>query len=90
MLTFDTNFWGAVRVLQASLPLMPTSGLLHMLVHVCCEVFVTRLWPASSVCQAHMRSALDSPDRLSLCFTHCAAASYSAPRTLKFKATLIL
>ncbi len=26
MLTFDTNFWGAVRVLQASLPLLPTSG----------------------------------------------------------------
>ena len=26
MLTFDTNFWGPIRVLQASLPLMPTSG----------------------------------------------------------------
>lgn len=26
MLTFDTNFWGSIRVLQAALPLMPTSG----------------------------------------------------------------
>lgn len=25
-LTFDTNFWGPVRVLQAALPLMPTTG----------------------------------------------------------------
>ncbi|KAL0048017.1 hypothetical protein WJX82_005770 [Trebouxia sp. C0006] len=25
-LTFDTNFWGTVRVFQAALPLMPTSG----------------------------------------------------------------
>ena len=31
MLTFDTNFWGSIRVLQAALPLMPTSGtLLHL------------------------------------------------------------
>jgi NAD(P)-dependent dehydrogenase (short-subunit alcohol dehydrogenase family) len=25
-LTFDTNFWGPVRVLQAALPLMPNTG----------------------------------------------------------------
>lgn len=25
-LTFNTNFWGPVRVLQAALPLMPTTG----------------------------------------------------------------
>ncbi|KAL3154538.1 hypothetical protein ABBQ32_013996 [Trebouxia sp. C0010 RCD-2024] len=31
MLTFDTNFWGSIRVLQAALPLMPKSGYARIL-----------------------------------------------------------
>ena len=30
MLTFDTNFWGSIRGLQAVLPLMPTSGVVPL------------------------------------------------------------
>ena len=30
ILSFDTNFWGAIRVLQAALPLMPQTGMLSL------------------------------------------------------------